>query len=77
MAELEECTMLYFQSEPYENEEDFCIAIEGIFAAIDKYNPALYDYRFAYDIAPCFNLGAESSIGARVAVPVLSIQRNH
>ncbi len=70
-VELPECTMLYFQSEPYENEEDFCKAIESTYAAIGKYNPALYGYKFAYDIAPSFNFGADTSTGARIAVPVL------
>lgn len=72
-AELPECTMLYFQSEPYENDEDFGKAIESVYAAIGKYNPALYGYRFAYDIAPSFNFGAETNLGARIAVPALPI----
>lgn len=72
-AELPECTMLYFQSEPYENDEDFGKAIESVYAAMGKYNPALYGYRFAYDIAPSFNFGAETNLGARIAVPALPI----
>lgn len=71
VVELPECIMLYFQSEPYENEEDFCKAIESTYVAIGKYNPALYGYKFAYDIAPSFNFGADTSTGARLAVPVL------
>ena len=70
-VELSECIMLYFQSEPYENEEDFCKAIESTYTAIGKYNPALYGYKFAYDIAPSFNFGADTSTGARIAVPAL------
>lgn len=73
VAELPECIMLYFQSEPYENEEDFCEAIESTYIAIGKYNPALYGYKFAYDIAPTFNFGADTSTGARLAVPALSM----
>lgn len=71
LAELEECTMLYFQSEPYENEEDFCTAIENVYGAVKKYNPVSYGYRFAYDAAPSLNLGADTSTGAKIAVPVL------
>lgn len=73
VADLAECTMLYFQSEPYENEEDFCEAIEGVYAAIEKYQPALYGYAFAYDIAPGFNFGAEAATGAKLAVPAKKI----
>lgn len=68
-AELAECTMLYFQSEPYENEEDFCQAIEDTYGAIEKYQPQRYGYDFAYDLAPSFNFGAEAATGAKIAVP--------
>lgn len=73
VAELEACTMLYFQSEPYENEEDFCEAIEGVYAAVGKYKPELYGYRLAYDIAPSFNFGADTSTGAKIAVPAVTV----
>lgn len=68
-AELAECTMLYFQSEPYEREEDFCQAIESTYAAIEKYEPQRYGFDFAYDLAPAFNFGAESEKGAKLSVP--------
>ena len=71
IVELPECIMLYFQGEPYENEEDFCKAIESTYTAIGKYNPTLYGYKFAYDIAPSFNFGADTRTGARLAVPAL------
>lgn len=73
-AVLEEVTMLYFQSEPYEKEEDFCKAIEDTYAAIGKYNPALYGYRFAYELAPSFHFGAQASMGARLAVPAVRVK---
>ena len=73
IAELPECTMLYFQTEPYENEEDFCTAIESAYVAIGKYNPELHGYKFAYDIAPSFNLGASARSGAILAVPAVHI----
>lgn len=73
VAELETCTMLYFQSEPYENEEDFCKAIEGVYAAVGKYNAAAYGYRLAYDIAPSFNFGADTRTGAKIAVPAVTV----
>lgn len=74
IAALPECTMLYFQSEPYEKEEDFCQAIDSTYIAIGKYNPALYGYEFAYDIAPSFNFGADAKTGARLAVPTIHMK---
>lgn len=73
VAELEECTMLYFQGEPYANEEDFCTAIERVYAAVEKYNAAAFGYRLAYDVAPSFNFGADTSTGAKIAVPALPV----
>lgn len=73
-AELDECIMIYFQSEPYEKGEDFGKAIESVYKAIERYTPSLYGYKFAYDIAPCFNFGADTEKGARLAVPAVKIK---
>lgn len=73
IAELEECAMLYFQSEPYEKEEDFGVAIESVYKAVGRYKPEPYGFAFAYDIAPSFNFGADAGIGARLAVPARHI----
>ena len=37
VAELPECVMLYFQSEPYDNPDDFGKYIGQVFKAIDNY----------------------------------------
>lgn len=68
--DLEPCTLLYFQSEPYENEDDYCIYIEQVFHAQEKYNPSMYGYSYDFDNCPFFNFGAYASTGARIAVPV-------
>lgn len=68
---LKECVMLYFQSEPYEDENDFCKAIEEVYAAVQKYQPEGYGFEFAYDIAPGFNFGADTKTGAKIAVPAV------
>ena len=73
-ARLPECVMLYFQSEPYENGEDFCQAIESTYAAVCKYNPEAHGYKYAYDIAPSFNFGADADTGARLAVPAVPVE---
>lgn len=70
VAELTECIMLYFQSEPYENPDDFGNRIGQVFKAIENYSLERYGYQSAKDIAPTLNLGAEPEIGARVAIPV-------
>ncbi|WP_346961067.1 helix-turn-helix transcriptional regulator [Faecalicatena contorta] len=72
-AELEPCVMLYFQTEPYEDEEDFCVAIESAYAAVGRYNPEVYGYRMAYDKAPSFNFGADTGMGAKLSVPAVKI----
>ena len=72
IAELPECTMLYFQSEPYENPDDFGKYIGQVFKAIGSYNFERYGYVLANNIAPSLNLGAETKIGARIAIPVVA-----
>lgn len=74
VAELPECVMLYFQSQPYENPDDFGKYIGLVFKAIENYNLERYGYRSATSIAPTLNLGAEPEIGARVAIPVECIK---
>ena len=70
IAELSECTMLYFQSEPYENHDDFGKYIGQVFKAIENYDFDRYGYVLADNIAPSLNFGADTKTGARVAVPV-------
>lgn len=70
VAELPETTLLYFQTEPYEREEDFGIALKKAYAALGRYDFQKYGYELANDAAPGFNFGAESDTGAKIAVPV-------
>ena len=71
VAELEPCTMLYFQSEPYENPDDFGLYIGQVFKAIENYDFDRYGLAPAEDLAPEFNFGAETHSGARAAIPVV------
>ena len=73
-ATLPECVMLYFQSEPYDNADHFGKHIGQVFQAIEKYDFPRYGYQPAKDIAPTFNFGAETTTGARAAVPVKRIK---
>lgn len=68
IADLEECKMLFFESEPFENEEEFFPACESVFKAVEKYNPSKYGFNNADDIAPRFNFGGETSV--RYAIPI-------
>jgi AraC-like DNA-binding protein len=70
VTELEPCEMLYFQTEPFEKDEDFGEAIDCVFRAINKYDAAKYGYEYAFDLAPKFNYGASKDIGARQAMPI-------
>ena len=70
IAELPECTMLYFQSGPYENPDDFGKYIGQVFKAIEHYDFERYGYVLANNVAPSFNLGADTRTGARIAIPV-------
>ncbi len=73
-APLPACTMLYFQAEPFEREEDYGIAIDDAFSAMRRYDAERYGWRYAFDTAPMFNFGAQAAVGARLAVPVVRIK---
>ncbi|MBR4942306.1 MAG: helix-turn-helix transcriptional regulator [Clostridia bacterium] len=72
-AELPPCTMLFFESEPFENPEDFGEYIGQVFAAIEKYDLRRHGYELAREDAPSYNFGASHEIGARAAIPVRKI----
>ena len=74
VAELPECVMLFFQSEAYDNPDDFGKYIAQVFKAIEHYDFERYGYKYASSIAPTLNLGAEPETGARVAIPVECIK---
>lgn len=70
VLELPACKMLYFRGSPYENEDDFCEAIEIVTEAMRNYKPEEYGFSYAFDLAPRFNFGASAAGGAKMAVPV-------
>lgn len=70
MVELEPCKMLFFESEPFEKEEDFFPAIETVFRAVEKYEPEKYGYYYADGLAPRFNYGGEIGDTAKYAIPI-------
>ena len=74
VAELPECVMLYFQSEPYDDPDDFGKVIGQVLKAVQSYDFEHYGYNKATAIAPTLNLGAEPKIGARIAIPAQRIK---
>jgi AraC-like DNA-binding protein len=70
IIDLPPCSLLFFAGAPYENEEDFCIAIEIVGDALEQYLPELYGWQAAPELAPRFNFGASEVLGARMAIPV-------
>jgi AraC family transcriptional regulator len=71
--ELPECTMMYFQSEPFENEDEFGKAINNVYKAMKDYNPKQYGFEYALELAPKYNYGASKEMGAKQAIPVKRI----
>lgn len=74
IAELPECDMLYFQSQKYDNEEDYSKMIGQVFNAIDNFDYQAFGYVPDDSLAPKFNFGAEKDTGARFALPVAKIE---
>lgn len=70
IIDLPPISLAYFQSPPYEKEDDFPQAIGAVFAAYEGYKPEPYGYVFAETEAPVMNFGAYQESGARIAVPV-------
>lgn len=73
LIDLAPCEMLCFQTEPYEDEQAFCEAIEAAQRAVERYDPKRYGYEYAFDAAPKYNYGADTGTGARLALPVRRI----
>ncbi len=63
------CTMMVFQGEPY-NDDDFMDEISEVWEHIDKFNPEIYGYSWAYDKAPSFQLAPMGYRGYIEARPV-------
>lgn len=70
LLELPPCIMLYFQSQPISSEDECLSAIGQVIKAVDAYDPTLYGYEWAYDMAPRFNFGGSLEKGAKLALPV-------
>ncbi|TCL56236.1 AraC-like DNA-binding protein [Kineothrix alysoides] len=73
IIEIDSGIMLYFKSEPFEDEKDFGIAIDCVFKAYETYNPTELGYSYENGAIPKFNYGAFPETGAKLAIPVKKI----
>lgn len=72
IAEIPPCAYLYFNGMPFEDQNDFCEAIEILNEAIETYPFEKFGWNKS-DNAPYLGMGAESETGARAAIPVNKI----
>jgi len=64
------CTMMVFQGEPYGDDEKFREAIGEVWKHLETFNPELYGYKWAPEVAPRFQLAPIGSRGYIEARPV-------
>ena len=55
VIDLEPCKLLVFQGEPYDD-DDYQQAIGALWARIEKFNPEVYGYEYADELAPRMQL---------------------
>ena len=55
VIDLEPCKFIVFQGEPYDDEH-YNEAVSACMRRIEKYNPEVYGYRYAYELAPKMQL---------------------
>ncbi|GHV06999.1 AraC family transcriptional regulator [Clostridia bacterium] len=72
IAELPPGTYLYFNGMPFEDQNNFCIAIGILNEAIEAYPFERFGWQKSDD-NPVLGMGAESETGARTAIPVRKI----
>lgn len=72
LIDMPACTMMIFQSEPYED-ENFGEAIENVWKLIERYDPKLYGYEWASEDGPRFQLEPQGYRGYIEGKPVRKI----
>lgn len=70
VIQLPKTKMLIFQSQPYDNEDDYHLAIKETFEFIDNFDYESINFKRNDELAPLFNFGADTENGARIMVPV-------
>lgn len=72
--ELPPCKMLMFQGPPYDDEK-FMQAIDALWEQTRHYNPEIYGYRWADDLAPKIQLAPMGYRGYIEGRPVVELNR--
>lgn len=75
VVELEPCEMMYFKSQSFENEDDYCIYIDAVNKAFNEFDFQLMGYEIDSESAPSMNFGAQKEIGAKIAIPIKRIEK--
>ena len=73
LIDLAPCKLMIFQGEPY-NDEDFDKAVLGCMEKIDVFNPQIYGYEFAPELAPRMQLNPEGWRGYIELRPVREVK---
>ncbi len=73
VIDLEPCKMLVFQGEPFSDEE-YGEAISALWSAMEKFNPEVYGYEYAPELAPRMQLAPMGWRGYIEMKPVRSIR---
>lgn len=74
MIDLPACKYMVFQGEPYPDEE-MGQAISAIWRAMERYNPELYGWQWADEVAPRFQMAPIAERGYIEARPVRELER--
>ena len=74
VLELPPCKMLMFQGPPYDDEK-FMQAIDALWEQTRHYNPEIYGYRWADDLAPKIQLAPMGYRGYIEGRPVVELNR--
>ena len=74
VLELPPCKMLMFQGPPYDDEK-FMQAIDALWEQTKHYNPEIYGYRWADDLAPKIQLAPMGYRGYIEGRPVVELNR--
>lgn len=69
IIEMPACEMVYFKSQPFENEDDFCLYIDSVNKAIDDFDFSALSLKVDLQAGPCMNFGAQPESGAKIAYP--------
>jgi len=73
--DLPPCTMLYFQTDPFENEADWPLAMDTAWAAMEAYDLVANGWQPAPELAPRYNFGSFPKTGAKNAMPVRRVEK--